>query len=90
MEARYFSTIDYLALACEDEELEERLRRRPAWRNCANPAYIEEHISYNRWFKDTGSIGEPPIQLLDTSGNSVETTGDQLALWVREKVSAGH
>ena len=90
VEARYFSRIHYLALVCDDEELGERLRRRPAWRNCADPAYIEAHIEFNRWFKNTGSTGEPPIELLDTSKNSVEETVNQLTLWVRETSSVRH
>ena len=90
VEARYFSTIHYLALVCDDEELEERLRGRPTWRGSDDPAYIEVHIDYNRWFKETGSMGEPAIQLLDTSRSSVEVTVDQVALWVSEKVLVGH
>ena len=90
VEARYFSTIHYLALVCDDEELEERLRGRPTWRGSDDPEYVEAHIEYNRWFKETGSMGEPPIQLLDTSQSSVEVTVDQVALWVSEKVLVGH
>lgn len=89
VEARYLSTIYYLALVCEDGDLEERLRRRPAWRNSADPAFIEDHISYNHWFRDTGQYGEPPIELIDTSRQSVEAVAEKLAQWVGDKVSVG-
>ena len=90
VKARYFSAILYLALVCDDEDLEERLRRRPAWRGCADAAYIEEHINYNRWFKDVGCVGELPVELIDTSRHSVENAVDQMARWVHEQTSVGH
>jgi hypothetical protein len=44
VERRYFSTVHYLALVCEDQELVERLQGRPAWRDSSDPAYIAEHL----------------------------------------------
>ena len=88
--ARYFSAIQYLALVCEDDDLRERLRRRPAWRNCGDPAYIEVQVGFNRWLRDVGSNGEPPIELLDTGGGPVQATADRLVAWVREKAGIPH
>ena len=50
-ERRYFSEVHYLAMVCSDETLAERLQQRPAWRGTREPAYIAEHIRFNRWFK---------------------------------------
>lgn len=86
VERRYFSGVYYLGFTCEDEELAKRLRRRPAWRNCGDEAYIEEHIRFNRWFKEEGREGEPAIELLDTSGILVEESVERVTAWIRGKV----
>jgi hypothetical protein len=85
VERRYFSTVHYLALVCEDEELTDRLQKRPAWRRSSDPEYIEEHVRFNRWFKERGSEAEPEIELLDTTEVSVKQTAKQVAGWVRGK-----
>jgi hypothetical protein len=86
VERRYFSTVYYLALVCEDEELTDRLEQRPAWRRSSDADYIEEHIKFNRWFKERGRDAKPAIDLIDTTGMPVEETTNQVAGWVREKV----
>ena len=86
VERRYFSTVHYLAPVCEDEELADRLQKRPALRKSSDPEYIAEHVRFNRWFKENGSEAEPAIELLDATGVPVEETAKQVARWVREKV----
>ena len=88
VERRYFAGVHYLALVCEDEVLAERLRSRPQWRKCDDPAYIEADVQFNRWFKERGSQQEPEIELLDTTGISVEETAQQVAEWIRGKIDA--
>jgi hypothetical protein len=85
VERRYFSKVHYLALTCEDEELAERLRKRPAWRDCSDPAYIKEHMRFNQWFKETGSRGEPVVELLGTTRVPIEETAKQVARWIHGK-----
>ncbi len=84
VERRYFSQVHYLALVCSDEALTERLRQRPAWRGTREPAYIEEHMRFNRWFK--AYQGQPPIDLLDTTNTPIEETAQQVAAWIEEKL----
>lgn len=84
VERRYFTQVHYLGLTCDDAELEERLRRRPAWRKCDNVAYIQKHVKFNRWFKEDRIA--PKIDVLDTTGVVVEETARQVASWIRNKV----
>ena len=86
VERRYFSDLHYLALVCEDEVLAERLRKRPAWRKCDDPGYIEAHVEFNRWFRQNASQMEPEIELIDTSAASVDETAAQVAFWIRSKL----
>ena len=84
IERRYFSKIHYLALVCSDETLPERLQQRPVWRGTREPAYIEDSIRFNRWFKTYDS--QPVIKLIDTTNTLLEETALQVASWVDESV----
>ncbi len=83
VERRYLSRIHYLALVCSDETLSERLRLRPKWRGC-DPAYIEENLRFNGWFKTYDS--RPVIRLLDTTDVPIEETVQQVTTWINETV----
>ena len=85
VERRYFSDIHYLALVCDDEVLAQRLKARPAWRGSGDQAYIDEHIHFNRWFKEQEK-SNTPISLLDTTDVFLETTIEQVKTWISEKV----
>ena len=84
IERRYFSEVHYLALVCSDETLAERLQQRPAWRGTREPAYIAEHIRFNRWFKSYN--GQPTIKLIDTTEALLEETALQVASWIETTV----
>jgi len=85
IERRYFSDIHYLALVCDDDVLAQRLKARPAWRGSGDQAYIDEHIQFNRWFKE-GQNRDYPISLIDTTNVSLETTIEQVKAWISEKM----
>ncbi len=87
VERRYFSAVRYLGLVCADEMLAERLRQRPVWRGSQEPAYIEEHVRFNQWFKSQGESLQPPIKLLDTTHVPIQTTAEQVGLWIDENLS---
>lgn len=80
-ERRLVGAIHYLALACGDAELEARLRARPAWR-----AWTEEKVArmlaFNRWVKRNAATTTPPMQLLDTTGRSVQDSAAGVRAWV--------
>lgn len=83
VERRYFSDIHYLALICDEEVLTERLRARPAWRGSGEEAYIQEHVRFNRWFKEQGHKSSS-ISLVDTTDLSLQTTLEQVRSWIGE------
>lgn len=78
IERRYFSDIHYLGLVCADEMLAERLRQRPAWRGTQAPAYIEESIRFNNWFKTHYAVDN----LIDTTNISLEQSAQQAVAWI--------
>ncbi len=81
VERRYFSEIYYLALICEDDILDSRLRSRPTWRGFTDEL-INEHISFNRWFKSNAYKTNPPITLLDTSNLTIDKSVEEVARWI--------
>ena len=83
IERRYFARVHYLALVCDDDVLAQRLKARPVWRGSGDPAYIEEHVQFNRWFRQQRS-GDVPITLLDTTRMPLETTLQQVQRWLQE------
>jgi DNA-directed RNA polymerase subunit RPC12/RpoP len=83
---RYFSRLSYLALVCDDAVLAERLRMRPEWRGCADPAFIAAQQRFNRWFREEGAFGNPPVDLIETTGVSPAETATQVAAWIRSEL----
>jgi 2-phosphoglycerate kinase len=87
-ERALFSVVHYLALVCDDEELERRLSRRPRWKEHADRArLVAEHVQFNHWLKEHAAAAAPPVTLLDTAGRPAEETAARVASWIREKVS---
>jgi hypothetical protein len=83
IERRYFSNVYYLALVCSDSTLSERLQARPVWRGTRDPKYIEEHIRFNRWFKEYDS--QPLIERIDTTDTLPDETVAQVASWIHKR-----
>ena len=84
VERRYFSEVHYLALVCDDDLLAQRLQARPAWRGSGDPAFIQDQIQFNRWFKGRRDK-RPPISLIDTTGAALETTIELVKTWIEEQ-----
>jgi hypothetical protein len=82
IERRYFSDIHYLALVCNDELLELRLRNRPLWRGSSTNEYIQEHKTFNHWLKENAANTQPPITLLDTSEITVSESVERVKQWI--------
>jgi broad-specificity NMP kinase len=87
LERRYFSTLHYLALVCDDELLADRLRQRPAWRASSHQPFLDSQIEFNRWFKTGAQQLTPPISFIDTTDQSVQDTAEQITKWLHEKLS---
>jgi hypothetical protein len=86
VERRYFSGVHYLALTCDGDVLAQRLRRRPAWRASGSAAFVEGQLAFNRWFIEKGPHAERPVDLLDTTGRTVQDTADAVAAWIGRHV----
>lgn len=85
-ERRYFSTIHYLAMVCDDALLEERLKLRPAWRKSGSSDVVERMIQFNRWLKEHASTTNPPMTLYDNSHQQLQETSEEVAQWIRKRL----
>jgi broad-specificity NMP kinase len=85
-ERRFFSEIHYLALVCGRDELESRLRARPAWRGYDDQK-VEQMLAFNEWLLKNGPSIEPPMALLDTTKESVDDSARSVVAWVRARSS---
>lgn len=82
VERRYFSNVHYLALVCDEPEIERRLLSRPDWRNCQNTGFVDAQKDFNRWFVEyRDQHRTPPIELIDTTCFSVEETALKIQQW---------
>lgn len=84
VERRYFSETFYLALVCDDDVLEARLRARPSWRNSADPADLKAQVGFNQWLKENGPKSTPPVELLDTTAAGEGRTAAIVARWIHD------
>lgn len=85
-ERRYFSTLYYLTLVCDDDLLVERLQGRPAWRQTHTPEFLEDMVQFNRWLKANASLTRPPMTLYDTSHGDIDETVAFIANWIRQRL----
>ena len=83
-ERRYFTTLYYLAIVCDDDLLEERLQHRPAWRQSHTPAFLADMLQFNRWLKANAHTTSPPMTLCDTSHQSIAETVTYVTEWIRQ------
>jgi len=85
IERRYFTNIFYLGLYCSDNELENRLKNRPQWRNSQSMEFIEKQKEFNDWFKQYGKERKPEIDLIDTTNINLEETVEKVKYWINAK-----
>ena len=86
-ERRLVGEIHYLALVCDDAELEARLRARPAWRAWTDEK-VAQMLAFNQWVKRKATTTTPPMQLLDTTGRSVKDSSAGVRAWVLQQLVA--
>ncbi len=87
-ERRYFTTIHYLALVCDDETLARRLRGRPVWRRAGTTAFVEEMVAFNRYLKAHAATSTPPMSLLDTTDATVAESTAATIAWITERLTS--
>jgi shikimate kinase len=80
---KYFSTINYLVLACDRETLTERLTSRPDWRKSAHEAFLNDQLQWNQRFIDEEADADPPYTVLGTEGRSAAESARALFEWTQ-------
>ena len=85
-ERRYFSTLYYLAIVCNDALLEERLKLRPQWRKAGSNEFLERMLQFNRWLKEYAATTNPAMTLYDNSQQSIQETTREVAQWIHERL----
>ena len=85
-ERRYFSTLYYLTLVCDDDLLVERLKRRPEWRQTHTPEVLEDMLQFNGWLKANAHVTRPPMTLYNTSHKDIDETVAFIAKWIRQRL----
>ena len=81
--ARYFSSIECVALICEPAEMARRLRARPAWRESGGEAFIEDAIRFNEALR-----ARTDILRIDTTEMSVEEVCKAVDAYIATKIEA--
>lgn len=78
---RFFTDIHCLALVCDEELLELRMRE---GRGITDENWIKSSIDYNEYFKTHDTLGDMAFETLDISGKSVEEVADYVIQWVKK------
>ena len=81
---RYCSVVHHLALVCDDDILEARLRARPTWRRSGTAEVIVTTLDFNRQLRTQAATSPPPMLLLDTSHLTIEQTVAQTQTWIHQ------
>jgi hypothetical protein len=80
-ERHLFSHISYLALVCDDRELERRLLERPAWRDSRE--MLPAMLALNHRYKTRPVTPDVPFELLDTTNQGLSQSGEPVHDWIR-------
>ncbi len=82
-ERGYFTKIHYLAVVCDDNVLEERMR---SGREITDTDWIQGSKDFNGWFKNRDKTVKPEITLLDNSELTPEEAAEIIDKWIRRKM----
>lgn len=85
-ERRYFSTLYYLAIVCDDDLLQARLKSRPQWRASGSDDMVERMLRFNHWLKKHASTSHPAITLCNSSHRSSQETSNEVIQWIRAQL----
>ena len=81
-ERRYFSALHYLALVCQGDELERRIRSRAQRSDSTDLDFICEHRKFNRWFIQNAHQTEPPVELIETTDLPLPKVAERVLDWI--------
>ncbi len=80
----YFIRTAYLAVTCAEDELRQRLARRPDWRQ--EPGRLEPLITLNERFRTAPASFCTPVEVLDTTGRTVTDCAAEAHAWIRKNL----
>lgn len=81
------AAIHYLALVCEERELERHLRDRPAWQGCEEH-FIARQTRFNRWWGSRKDADLAGVHLLDTTAGGPVQTADAIRSWALQRLKS--
>jgi len=76
VESRYFSSINFIAMVCDEKTLEKRLR---VGRNVNDDNWINSSIEFNKWLIENKNQN---IKLIDTSKSDIKLYAKQINDWI--------
>lgn len=82
-ERELFSEIHYIAVVCNQEQLEERMR---SGRGVSDENWIKGSIQFNQWLMEHAGQTEPKIELLDTSDLTPEQSAVKADQWILSQI----
>lgn len=74
------SSVFYIGLFCSDNEIEMRLKARPAERMCGSDEFIASQVKYNGWIR--GNADKFDI-MVDNTEITIEKAAEKIAEFVR-------
>ncbi len=80
-ERRGFTNLYYLAVVCDEDVLESRMR---TGRKINDEGWIKSSVHFNGWLKANADKTSPTIRLLDTTGMSVVEAAEDVHEWIME------
>ena len=81
---QFFRNVNYSILHCDDHSREDRLRARPAWRNCGSEEFIAEHKQFAHWLSENADTAfSPPATVIDTTYDSPRESAEKISIWVQ-------
>lgn len=78
-ERELFEDIHYLAVVCDKEKLEEKMR---VGRKIEDESWIQSSVDFNEWLKKNGQSTQPAITLVDNTKLTPEQTAQEIHEWV--------
>ena len=79
-----FSDIFYLAVFCDEEKLERRMR---TVRGVTDENWLKSSLHFNRWLIENARKTNPNIKLLDTSALTPKEAAQIADIWIHESIN---
>ncbi len=80
-EYNLFTKVYYLAIVCDDQDLENRMR---IGREIIDENWIKNSRDFNQWLKKNADKYSPPIKLLDTSKITPNEAANTIHKWIKK------